>query len=87
MKGARRWVGPLVLLLLFGTSLWLGALSPQVAAAHCPLGRDLVHPDRTVCELAFGGLWVSLGMGAVAAALLVAQAISAVLPKGTLKSA
>jgi len=65
--------------LLFGTSVWLGALSPQVAAAHCPLGRDLVHPDRTVCELAFGGLWVSLGMGAVAAALATALGICVAL--------
>jgi peptide/nickel transport system permease protein len=69
----------LVLVLLFSISLWLGALAPQVAAAHCPLGRDLVHPDRTVCELAFGGLWVSLGMGAAAAALATALGLSIAL--------
>lgn len=75
MKALQRWLGPAVLVLLFGTSVWLGALAPQVAAAHCPLGRDLVHPDRTVCELAFGGLWVSLGMGALAAAIATALGV------------
>lgn len=79
MTGARRWLGPAVLLLLFGASIWLGALAPRFAADHCPLGRDLVHPDRTVCELAFGGLWVSLGMGAAAAALATALGVTVAL--------
>lgn len=48
----------------FGLSHWRGA-----TVLHCPLGRDLLRPDQTVCELAFGGLWVSLSLGLAAGAL------------------
>jgi|GEM_PF-891098 len=48
----------------FALSHWLAPLE-----RHCPLGRDLLRPDQTVCELAFGGLWVSLSLGVAAGAL------------------
>jgi peptide/nickel transport system permease protein len=67
-----RWLGPLLLAVLFFGSLALGVFFPHAAAGICPLGRDAVDPDRTVCELAFGGVWVSLGVGASAAALATA---------------
>jgi peptide/nickel transport system permease protein len=37
---------------------------------------DPTRPDRTVCELAFGGLWVSLAIGLVAGALSTAVGLS-----------
>jgi peptide/nickel transport system permease protein len=65
----RAWVG-LVLLVGLGLASWLAArVFPQALASTCPLGMDPTHPDRTVCELAFGGLWVSLAVGLVAGAL------------------
>ena len=67
----RAWVGGGLLLLLGVGSLVGAQLVPGVLAAHCPLGQDLVRPDRTVCELAFGGLWVSLAVGLCAPAALV----------------
>lgn len=39
---------------------------------RCPLGHDVLRPDQTVCDLAFGGLWVSLSLGLVAGALSTA---------------
>ena len=50
-------------------SLVAGRLFPEVLASTCPLGMDPTRPDRTVCELAFGGLWVSLAVGLAAGAL------------------
>jgi peptide/nickel transport system permease protein len=44
-------------------------LAPSVLADHCPFGRDTLRPDQTVCELSFGGLWVSLSVGLAAGAL------------------
>lgn len=64
-----RWAGLGALVLLGGLSLVSSQLAPGLAREHCALGADLVHPDRTVCELAFGGLWVSLAVGLIAGAL------------------
>lgn len=60
------------LLLLLGLgvgSFSVAHLPPALLATHCPLGMDLVRPDRSVCELAFGGLWVSLAVGLCAGGL------------------
>ncbi|MBJ6765308.1 ABC transporter permease subunit [Myxococcaceae bacterium JPH2] len=65
----RAWVGLALLLGLGGLSLAAGRLFPEALAGTCPLGMDLQRPDRTVCELAFGGLWVSLAVGLTAGAL------------------
>ncbi len=65
----RAWVG-LALLGGLGLTSWLmGRVFPGALAATCPLGGDPTHPDRTVCELAFGGLWVSLAVGLAAGGL------------------
>lgn len=65
----RAWVG-LGLLVGLGLTSWLlGRVFPEALATTCPLGLDPSHPDRTVCELAFGGLWVSLAIGLAAGAL------------------
>jgi ABC-type dipeptide/oligopeptide/nickel transport system permease subunit len=70
MMRARLGLG---LLLALGLgSLVAAELAPGLLAAHCPLGQDLVRPDRSVCELAFGGLWVSLAVGLCAGALSTA---------------
>ncbi|MGA9524185.1 MAG: ABC transporter permease subunit [Myxococcaceae bacterium] len=66
---AAAWVGLGGLAVLFCSSLVLGVLAPSVLADHCPFGRDTLRPDQTVCELAFGGLWVSLTVGLAAGAL------------------
>lgn len=63
------WVGLALLGGLGVLSLLAGRVFPEVLASACPLGMDPTHPDRTVCELAFGGLWVSLAIGLAAGAL------------------
>ena len=65
----RTLVGSSILVALGLGSFGLSQLAPGLLAAHCPLGMDLVRPDRSVCELAFGGLWVSLAVGLCAAVL------------------
>src|SRR5262249_25838514 len=35
-------------------------------------GNDVLRPDRSVCELAFGGLWISLSVGLLAGAAATA---------------
>ena len=65
----RAWVG-LGLLVGLGLASWLaGRVFPEALAGFCPLGQDPSHPDHTVCELAFGGLWVSLVIGLAAGGL------------------
>ena len=66
------WTGLLLLAALGLGSFALGVLWPTVPARYCPLGHDVLRPDRTVCELSFGGLWVSLGIGLLAGALSTA---------------
>ena len=61
--------GLVLLLTLFGASLTLGVWFPGVLHDHCPLGRDLIRPDLSVCELSLGGLWVSFSVALLAAAL------------------
>ncbi len=68
-RTAAAWVGFGVLGVLFTSSLLLGVLMPSVLAEYCPFGRDTLRPDQTVCELAFGGLWVSLSVGLAAGAV------------------
>jgi ABC-type dipeptide/oligopeptide/nickel transport system permease subunit len=63
------WVGLALLGGLGVLSLLAGRVFPEVLASTCPLGKDLTRPDRTVCELAFGGLWISLAIGLAAGAL------------------
>jgi oligopeptide transport system permease protein len=63
------WVGLVLLGGLGLLSLLAGRVFPEVLAGTCPLGTDPTHPDRTVCELAFGGLWISLAIGLTAGAL------------------
>jgi len=63
------WVGLSLLVFLGFGSFAFGVLWPGFPMRHCPLGQDVLRPDRTVCELAFGGLWVSLGIGLLAGAL------------------
>ena len=65
----RAWVGLALVLGLGLASLVLGRLAPGVLAQTCPFGADVTRPDRSVCELAFGGLWVSLAIGASAGVL------------------
>lgn len=51
---------------------WLASLVVSrtgIPVEACLLGADPLRPDRSVCELAFGGLWISLGLGLAAAAL------------------
>jgi ABC-type dipeptide/oligopeptide/nickel transport system permease subunit len=71
--------GACVLLLLWGASFALSVVWPSVVAEHCPLGNDILRPDRSVCELAFGGTWISLSIGllAGAAATLVGLLVAA----------
>ncbi|HEX8439374.1 ABC transporter permease [Archangium sp.] len=72
----RAWVG-LGLLVGLGLTSWLAArVFPEELARTCPKGMDPTRPDRTVCELAFGGLWVSLAIGLVAGALSTAVGLS-----------
>ncbi|MET0405160.1 MAG: ABC transporter permease subunit [Cystobacter sp.] len=59
----RAWVGLALLGGLGFLSWFVGRLFPEVLSQTCPLGMDPSHPDRSVCELAFGGLWVSLAVG------------------------
>jgi ABC-type dipeptide/oligopeptide/nickel transport system permease subunit len=61
----RRWIGPAVLVALFVASYAFGRFG---AGVSCPFGADPLRPDQSVCTLAFGGAWVSLGVGALAAA-------------------
>lgn len=61
-------VGVGLLVGLWAASFFLGAIWPAPLKA-CLLGRDLLRPDSTVCELALGGLWVSLSIGIAAGAL------------------
>ena len=53
--------------------LWLFSFAASAiwpsALRRCPFGRDAIRPDSTVCELAIGGLWVSLTVGVAAGAL------------------
>ncbi|HYV44739.1 MAG TPA: ABC transporter permease subunit [Myxococcaceae bacterium] len=69
-------VGWVALALLFSLSFAFGRLWPEVTARACPFGADALRPDHTVCELAFGGLWVSLAMGVAAAALATALGLA-----------
>lgn len=62
-------LGGISLSALWGLSYSLSVLSPGLLHHHCLFGLDATWPDRSVCELAFGGLWVSLTIG-VAAGLL-----------------
>jgi peptide/nickel transport system permease protein len=65
----RAWVGLVLLVGLGALSFSAARVFPEALASTCPLGRDLTRPDRTVCELAFGGLWVSLAVGLTAGGL------------------
>lgn len=69
-------VGWVALALLFSLSFAFGRVWPEVPARVCPFGPDALRPDHTVCELAFGGLWVSLAMGVAAAALATALGLA-----------
>ncbi len=69
MRRAEAWVGVALLALLWGASVLLSEAAPLTLRAHCPFGADLLRPDQSVCELAFGGLWVSLTVGLLAGAL------------------
>jgi peptide/nickel transport system permease protein len=60
--------GVSLLLLLWAFSFSTSVIFPT-ALHHCPFGRDVIRPDSTVCELAIGGLWVSLSIGIAAGAL------------------
>ena len=57
-----------LLLVLWSLSFAVAVLWPSAFAGHCLLGRDLLRPDRSVCELAFGGLWISLSVGILSGA-------------------
>ncbi len=85
-----------LLVLLWGSSFAFSVVWPQVPAQWCPFGRDVLRPDRTVCELAFGGLWVSLGVGLAAGGLAtviglglagVARALGGAVERWTLRLA
>jgi ABC-type dipeptide/oligopeptide/nickel transport system permease subunit len=69
VKGRRPNVGLWLLLALAAGSFAFGALWPSALRDRCPFGMDVLRPDQSVCELAFGGLWVSLGIGLGAGAL------------------
>jgi ABC-type dipeptide/oligopeptide/nickel transport system permease subunit len=73
---ARAWAGLVLLGGLGLLSLLMGRLFPEVLATTCPLGSDLIRPDRTVCELAFGGLWISLAIGLAAGGLSTALGLA-----------
>src|SRR4051812_29742491 len=53
-------------------SFFSSQVFPKATASWCPLGHDVLRPERTVCELALGGLWVSLLLGLLAGALSTA---------------
>ena len=61
--------GAVMLIVLWGGSFLFSVVWPEVPARHCLFGQDVLRPDRTVCELAFGGLWSSLAVGLAAGAL------------------
>jgi oligopeptide transport system permease protein len=69
---AAPWCGPALLASLWLLSFALGVVWPQGIVRHCPLGQDALRPDSTVCELALGGLWISLSIGVAAAVLSTA---------------
>lgn len=84
-----------ILLGLWALSFATSAVWPA-ALGRCPFGYDVLRPDSTVCELAIGGLWVSLSIGIAAGAvatlfgLLVAMAARAaggVLEEGSIRLA
>jgi len=89
------WVGLGLLLGLWAFSFATSAVWPA-ALGRCPFGYDVLRPDSTVCELAIGGLWVSLSIG-IAAGLLStlfgllvamgARAAGGVLEEGSLRLA
>ncbi len=62
------WTGIGLLVGLWAVSFGAGAIWPAALKA-CPLGRDILRPDSSVCELAVGGLWVSLTIGIAAGAV------------------
>jgi len=62
------WAGIGLLVGLWAISFTAGAIWPA-ALKVCPLGRDILRPDSSVCELAIGGLWVSLTIGIAAGAI------------------
>lgn len=64
-----RTMGWTLLTVLFFGSLGLSFLFEVTGSTICPLGMDSVRPDSSVCELAFGGLWVSMALGGLAGAL------------------
>ncbi len=68
-RGRRVNAGLWLLVALAVGSFVLGALWPSALREACPFGKDVLRPDQSVCELAFGGLWVSLGIGLSAGAL------------------
>src|SRR5260370_4917587 len=70
VSSPRRWLlgGAGLLVLVWGWSFALSVLWPAGVAEHCPLGKDVLRPDRSVCELAFGGTWISLSIGLLAGA-------------------
>lgn len=70
-SGPRRLTSAAVGLALLA-GLWLASFVLgrfDGAAGQCPFGADPLRPDQTVCELAFGGLWVSMSIGLAAGAL------------------
>lgn len=74
--GARAAGWTLLLVLFFG-SIALSILFGGASSVTCPLGMDSVRPDRSVCELAFGGLWVSMSLGILAGALATGVGLAA----------
>src|SRR5262249_10350667 len=62
------WAGIGLLAGLWAVSFCTGAIWPSVLKA-CPLGRDILRPDSSVCELAIGRPWGSLTIGIAAGAI------------------
>lgn len=96
MRRRVAWAGLGVLCGLWAASFVFGRLAPEVLATNCPFGQDVLRPDESVCELSFGGLWVSLGIGLAAGAtstvlgLLIAacaRAIGGLFERWTLRFA
>jgi ABC-type dipeptide/oligopeptide/nickel transport system permease subunit len=64
-----RTFGWVLLGVLFFGSLLISTVFVDAARTSCPLGMDAARPDRSVCELSLGGLWVSMALGLLAGAL------------------
>lgn len=80
---------------LFALSFGLSRWAPSFLHNICPLGRDPLRPDQSVCELSLGGLWVSMAIAFLAALVatgfglflaLLARRVGGVVEQGVVRA-